>query len=495
MGTASQTALQSIPLSRTRAFGNDFAPPRQEYITFIPALLAFTGVMSWVMADELGMVVASAVATAVAFYDIWGWLIRRGPTRFSSLMALAFLFGYGAGVLNTWVTLPRGGLDLADVVGMDQGVLSRGLGAVLVSSALLYFLGEIFEKPIFGRDFRFTIDQRTRTLIYAGTLAILVGYSTHSLAIEGAASGEGHVSIPGVFLAWLYTPLTAIAVSAFFTARRRGDQILTGVASLLLLMVFSVMGRRIILYTSLEILLVLGLTGYRWRERMVRNIFLGLALLAIMVAGALTFMLLRVAQGTTTRTTTISKRFEIAGKLVRAGGAISLATGATQNNFQKRTFVLGFLANILDASSRQTPALGHDALSFLETDIPSVIYPDKDRYFNEEALVDQQFGFSYGDEANSVLTAGATDFGLLGMILYPLIMVAIARTIFEFVALGLKVLPLMLVALSFVYTMLQTENNLSGYFEVFRDTLLFGIVLAIFLALPRINLRDRVRYD
>ncbi|MGC1363819.1 MAG: hypothetical protein WA826_21795, partial [Silvibacterium sp.] len=71
----------------------------------------------------------------------------------------------------------------------------------------------------------------------------------------------------------------------------------------------------------------------------------------------------------------------------------------------------------------------------------------------------------------------------------------IARTIFEFIALGLKELPLMLVALSFIYTMLQTENNLSGYFEVFRDTLLFGIVLAIFLALPRISLRDRVRYD
>ncbi len=199
--------------------------------------------------------------------------------------------------------------------------------------------------------------------------------------------------------------------------------------------------------------------------------------------------------GTTASTTTIAKRFEIAGKLVQAGGAISLATGTTQKNFQNRTFVLGFLANILDASSRQTPALGHDALSFLQTDIPSMIYPDKDRYFNEEALVDQQFGFSYGDEANSVLTAGATDFGFLGMILYPLIMVAIARTIFEFVALGLKVLPLMFVALSFVYTMLQTENNLSGYFEVFRDTLLFGIVLAIFLALPRISLRDQVRYD
>ena len=495
MGTASQTALQSIPFPGIRAFGDDLAPPRQEYFTFIPALLAFTGVMSWVMADELGMVVASAVATAVVFYDLWEWLVRRGPTRFSSLTALALLFGYGTGVLNTWATLPRGDLDLAEVVGMDQGVLARGLGAVLVSAALLYFLGEIFERPLFGRDFRFTIDQRTRSLIYAGTFAILIGYATHSLNIEGATAGEGHVSVPGVFLSWLYSPLTAIAVAAFFTARRRGDKILTGLASLLLVMVFSVMGRRVIFYTSLEILLVLGLAGFRWRERMVRNIFLGLTLLAIMAAGALTFMLLRIAQGTTARKITISKRFEITGKLVREGGAISLASSTTKSNFQTRTFVLGFLANVLDASSRQTPALGRDAFGFLQVVIPSVIYPDKDRFFSEESLVDQQFGFSYGDEANSVLTAGATDFGLLGMILYPLIIVIIARVIFEFIAWRLKVLPLMIVALSFIYLMLQTENTLSGYFEVFRDTFLFGIVLAIFLALPRISLRDRVRYD
>jgi hypothetical protein len=492
MGTLPQFVPHSTLPALTRTFGVDLEPPRQLYFAFIPAILALTGIVSWAMGDEAGMVLSMVVATAVSLFSLWDWIFNHAATRFSTLLGMTLLFGYGAGALNTWITLPRGSLSLATAMGSDEGVLTRGLAAVLMSSACLYFLGEIFERPIFGRDFRFQIDARTRFLIYAGTMAILIGYATHQMGIGGAAGGGGHVSVPGAFLSWLYPPLTSIAVVSFLTARRTIDRVLGGLAAFALLLVFSVMGRRITIYTSLEVLLVMGLAGFRWREKSVRNVLVILALAAVMIATSLTFMLLRIAGATVTRgTVTVGRRFEIAHKMVQKGGAgaFEQAGEATQTNFQTRTFVLTFLATILDASAHQTPALGQDALALAEQAIPSVLDPYKKTSFSEEGLVNQQFQLSFPDQPNSVLTAGATDFGLLGMILYPLLLVLALRVLLAIAARWLKPVPLMIATLYFIYLMLETEITLTGYFEALRDTVLFGTLVAIFLALPRIRLR------
>jgi len=492
MGTAPQTVQQPLVLSRAHIFGDDLAPPRQIYVTYIPVVLALAGVLGWLMSDESGMVLACVVATAVALYTLWGWLFLRAPTRFSTLLAMSLLLGYGGGALNTWITLPRGGLSLAEVMGLSEGVLSRGMAAVLFSSAALYFLGELFEKPIFGASFHFQITRKTRSLIYVGTLAILAGYLTHSLDVGGTVSSQGHISIPGLFLIWLYYPLTAISAAAFLTSERRSDRLLTGLSTLILLLMLTVLGRRATIYTSTEILFLLPLAGYRWRGRLIRNMLLIAGLTAFVVVCALTTMLLRISGESMRRSqkpVTVVRRFQAAGKLVKKGGAVTIASNATQQNFQSRTFVLAFLANILDASSRITPALGQDAVSLMATAVPTALYPDKDRFFSEEGLVDRQFNFSYLDEANSVLTAGATDFGLLGMILYPLLLVAIARFVYDFVGRWLTATPLMIVTLSLIFMFLQTESILTAYFVHFRDTLLFSALIVLFMSFPRFRLR------
>jgi len=493
MVTIPQTVQQTASLPRTRIFGDDLAPPRQLYVTLVPAVLVLTGVMSWVMSNDQGMVLASFVATGVALFTLWDWLFRHAPTRFSTLLAMGLLIGYGMGTLNTWITLPRGSLTLGEVMGLAPGILARGLGATLISSATLYFLGEIFEKPMFGRDFRLYIDSRTCALIYVGTIAMLVGFATHSIRFGGAAmSSGGHVNIFGETIMWFYTPLTAIAVVVFLTSPRRREKILTGLSSLILLVLFSILGRRNIIYTGIIILLALGLAGYRFREISFRKILLLASLGAIIVFSALTFMLLRITgqyikQGR--KLATVTERISTAHNMVQHGGAYALAGKATQTNFQTRTFVLAFLANILDASSRMTPALGVDAMSMIEQSIPSVVYPGKDLFFSEEGLVDKQFGFSYGDQANSVLTAGATDFGFLGMIIYPILVVVVVRFVYELLARRLGMLAVLVVALALISKMMQTEMTFTGYVVSLRDTVLFGALLSVFMGMPRVRFR------
>ena len=76
-----------------------------------------TGLVTWIAGDEMAMVVAAAVASMIACYLLWEWLFREGPTRFSTILAMTLLLGYGLGAVNTWLTLPRGDLATSRIPG------------------------------------------------------------------------------------------------------------------------------------------------------------------------------------------------------------------------------------------------------------------------------------------------------------------------------------------------------------------------------------------
>lgn len=471
---------------------DDFAPPRAAYVLVIPALLACTGAVSWVMSNPQGMVVSGVVGSVVALFTLWDWVYREGPTRLSTLLGMSLLLGYAFGAMNTWITLPRGSLTLSEIYGFQQGVLSRGLGSVLMSAATLYCIGEMFEKPLFPRGFRFHFDDRTRTLIYLGSLAMLVGYVTHSLSFAGVNATGGHLSVFGASLRWAYPSFAPLSIAAFFTSRTRKDRFLSAGAAVIYLLMLSVLGRRFIIYTTVLILWVLPLVGYRLRGLSVRKVILLAALGAIMVISALTFMLLRIAgvssETSATEQATVAQRVEIAHKMVQNGGAYALAAKTSQTNLQTRTFILAFYSNILDASSRMPPALGKDAAGMFQLVIPSVIDPGKNKFFAEEGLDDTTFGFSYGDQANSILTAGATDFGFVGALAYPLLLVLLYWLIYNLFAARVHASVRMIGSLAFIHMFLLTESTLTGYFVLLRDTILFCVLITIFLKLPSFRL-------
>jgi len=489
MGSAPHAIPELFYLPPGRALGDDLAPPRTAYFITIPVLLGLVGLSSWLLGDDFGFVLSCLVGTVVGSYTLWGWLFRRQPSRFSTLMAMGLLLGYCGGALNTWITLPRGGMTLTEAMGYAPGVLARGIGAVLLSAAALYFIGEIFEKPIFGKDFHFTVDGRTRNLVCLGALAMIGGYAMHFLAFQGPNSAGGHLNPAGAFLEWFYSPVTAIAVVAFLTAPHWKARIFCGGAATILLLLFTVMGRRNSVYTAVEIVLVVGLSGYRWQGSAIRKILMIGGLAAIVVVCSLTYMLLRIAGWSAAhrQQVTVAKRIEVAGKLVQKGGAVALAGSSTQINLQTRTFVLGFMANVLDGSMQKTPARGADAIQQIKVAIPRILYPDKVP-FAEEEMVDELFGFGYGDQANSILTAGATDFSLIGVLVYPLLIVGIYRIVFDLASKFFGIVPMMFIALSMIYTIMQTEHSVTGYFELLLVAPFFGLAIALFMALPVMKL-------
>ncbi|HZD47103.1 MAG TPA: hypothetical protein VE178_00030 [Silvibacterium sp.] len=494
IGTRSPSVLFDLPPSGSRLLGEEFAPPRAVYLSHIPALLLLTGLITWIAGNDTAMVLAAAVGAAVALYMLWDWLLREGPTRFSTLLAMALLLGYGLGAVNTWLTLPRGGLSIAQYLGGDEGILARGMAAVLFASALLCFIGELYERPLFGQKFRIPLDQRTYLFIFSGTVAVVVGFFTHMIGFMGIVQGSaGEQQNPvSALISGMFPPLTALTIAVFLAVRERFVKLSIGACALVLCVLLMLTGRRSLIYTAMLVLFTLRLTGYRLKGTSLKKILLLAGLGSFLAVGVTVFMLLRLAgwQSHTTNTTLIN-RIQIAMSWVEDGSALDRATEANQANAQKRTFVLGFFADVLEGSTGHTPALGKDLAGYTSLAIPRVFNPDKDVYFTEEALVDSQFALTYGDSANSILTNGATDFGILGVLGYPLLLVLMYRFCMNVVSRFLPPLAVSFIALALLLSLLQTENHIEAYLDTIRSVIIFAFIFFMFSRLPAFRLQNR----
>lgn len=482
------------PAASSRRLGEEFAPPRAIYVIHIPAILGVTALAAWIASNEMGMVIAAMVASVAAVYMLWDWLLREGPTRFSTLFAITLLLGYGLGAVNTWFTLPRGGLSLAQFLGNDEGVLARGMAGVLLSAVPLCSLGELYERPLFGKEFRLPLDQRTYGFIVLTTLATASGFLTHQLGFMGVQGTFGEQqSVAAALLSFLFSPLTALTIAIFVVTKERFAKLLTGGCMFILCALLLVVGRRVILYTVMESWFALRLTGYRLKGSFFKRALL-LSILGLFVAfGVTVFMLVRLAgfQNATNSNMSIPDRLHIVVGWVQDGTALTRAIEANATNAQRRTFVLGFFADILEGSSQNTPGLGRDLAGSTSLAIPRVLNPDKDLNFSEEQLVDFLFGLTYKDAANSILTAGGTDFGLLGAIAYPLLVVLLMRVSIQVFSIFLEPFPISIIALGTIFTLLQTEYTATGYLVTIRNEIIFAIILFLYTRLPKFGLSRR----
>ena len=146
---------------------------------------------------------------------------------------------------------------------------------------------------------------------------------------------------------------------------------------------------------------------------------------------------------------------------------------------------------MLDASQRSTPLLGADLVHNLQLMVPTAISADKFglSMYGEEDMANMRWGFSYTDEANTLLTAGAADFGIVGVLLYPLIAVLLLRTFLEWVQYVTPSKGAVLIALAFIHQMLLAEQLPAGYLIQIRNSLILMGILYVVSIMPKFRLR------
>jgi len=152
-----------------RSFQAETVPARRLYFLDFPLLLLTVGLATWIFSTDAMLFVSALTGALVGLYTLWEIIARHAPLRFSHIFCIANLVGYGLGTMNSWLTLPCGDLSLAASFNRDTEAVACAMAAILFCSAVLYSRGELYEKPIFRKDFKLVLDNRAITFVLIGT--------------------------------------------------------------------------------------------------------------------------------------------------------------------------------------------------------------------------------------------------------------------------------------------------------------------------------------
>lgn len=91
-------------------------------------------------------------------------------------------------------------------------------------------------------------------------------------------------------------------------------------------------------------------------------------------------------------------------------------------NLSTRTFVLNYLAALIQAASNKQPLYGQDIFSNVLNALPRFIFSDKSSLLMNEPLYRYEYGLPNIDSAKSLYFSAYGDFSWLGTLIYPLIL-------------------------------------------------------------------------
>lgn len=471
------------PVLASHPTAEDLSRPRAKYFLYYPGVLAASALLLWIFPTDLITGISSGIATVIACLMMWEYLFTNPVIRLSNLSATGLVIGYGAGTFNSWLTLTRGHDPLATAIGQTVPELANGVAAVLMGCAVLLFLGELFETPVVTIAQQLTITSGVKRLIVVSSAIIAIALADGRFHQGGAkTAGAHHAGVSAVFLAFLLAPTVVLATVAFLVEEVKTQKYLLG-GLVLFLWVFQVtQSRRELVYPALVLVGLARFSGYRWEKITLSRVILVGAGIMFLFVGVLTYQLLRLA-GYAASSESLSAETHQAQEWVKQGRAWRMATSSSIQNVKSRTLIVVFLSDMLYREKTAAPAFGKDLLLQTELAIPSLIDKDKPT-ISEEDLASRTFGVFYPDESNSVFTAAALDFGMWGIVIYP-IAIILLMSAFLRLALGYFSFEVFYFGLAlFLDVAIQAELQIDEYFGTVRNLLIFAVFLYFVSRMP-----------
>jgi hypothetical protein len=451
-------------------------------------VLTGAGLAGLFLQNDAGLILNALVMTAVGIYLGYDLLSRGAPIRISTVFAFTLALGYGLGTVNTWLTLPRSGRTLAQFFNIDPANLTGAEALIGISLATMLVLGELFEKPIFGEDFRLRFTNRDIVVVTLGALFRAVTIATgHAVGFASEANiKNGHLGAVATLSGDIQGPLFALTACMALNAQARFKRLyLYGLTAAWFLMGFP-QGRRAMIYSVVLVIMASRLGVGRIKASFLKQVLVAASLGAFLYAATLGYYYVRVA-GYSEKNPTLSERISDAIALIK-DKKNSKVEKAFTSNVEGRTFILTFPAELLGYAEVEATAHGVDMEDQIQVAMPSVLFPNKDVSFTEEGLANSLFGAYWPDSPNSVFTSGIIDFGIIGLLLYPLFFTFFLRGI---IALAGDIAPAFVccyAVLLILATVLQPENDIASYYLVVREAILTGGIVWLLRSVPPFQL-------
>ena len=400
---------------------------------------------------------------------------------------MGLVIGYGAGTFNSWVMIPRGKFPLAMVVGQTVPELANGVAAALMSCAILLLIGELVEKPVVTTAQPMFITHGIKRVIQINTAVITVAFLAGQFRQGGVmAASAYHAGVLAIFLQFLLDPTAILAAIAFLTEESKKQKLVYGVIVAFMAIVLLTQGRMNIVYPVLVTVGLARYSGYRWGKFSWKRALLIASAVGFMFFGIVIYQAFRLAGEQNTRS--LSVETKQVQRWAAQGRAWEIASNSTAKNLRRRTLVVNFLSDLLFRTKTMAPAHGGDFLLQTEIAIPSVIDRHKPKIV-EEGFASEIFNVFYTDQPNSLFTLGAIDFGIWGVMIYPIAIMLLFSLFLRF-SIALFSYEVAFYGLGlFILTSLVAEHMFVSYLISARDVLTFAAFLYVISKLPAFRLR------
>jgi hypothetical protein len=227
-----------------------------------------------------------------------------------------------------------------------------------------------------------------------------------------------------------------------------------------------------------------------------KKVLLGVAFVIISALTGMFFIAMRLAAGKSSESAQGGSSFSIrqlAPYLIEdvlsdPGNVIREVSG----NLEERPFLLEeYLALLGRDGNTPVPLYGQDVVLGLQLAVPDAAYKffgeSKTNIRNigsEEGLANEHYGLPDKDNANSILTGGIIDFGLVGVFLYPIAVCIIFRAIYYVIDHSINKEGQLVALLFGFYLFLQSESEVSSYVLFLRNMMIIMVLWRALYEVP-----------
>lgn len=414
-------------------------------------------------------------------------LVRYPLTaRFSWILAFNLLFGYGAGAFNTIIRLYMDfGITADQYFGYPAASLSFALAMVIAVSSVLLIVGGTVERPIFSfvpTNLKDTLCNMDITWMLFLLFILIVAHAKGEIGYGGISRLNSHTTTVSVFgaLAGTINPVL-LAISGYYLAAdkvfRFNHKLLIACIFIISLVLLLPQGRRVFVISLIPVAMAFVLANPTIRKisfKWVLWILLGLGLIWFSVTF---FFSLRQATYMLGSEAALVDRIDTAFS-IQSGTSSADISSKLSDNLRDRTFVLGYLSELIGVGIRKAPLYGECLLHAFLTIVPSVIaspFFDKDKLLlesgDEETVLQTSLGLPLLDQATTPVTTGFGDFQIIGMFLYPLLLVLIYSLSHRLLCAPCKENKFLMLLISFalIRAMFTEEEGITYYLVYVRN--------------------------
>lgn len=387
---------------------------------------------------------------------------------------------YGIGSINTELNAIGSARDLAMLTGAPETYVHMTIGYITMLVAVLLLWGRFSTFHPFALVSPQSLSGRlTLTLAFLTTLACLVLIATNKIGYHGNLNEQfAKPSIMATLAVVLAGPMAGLTVYVWCNLSYR-DKWLAAAVLALQFCIHLYLGRRDVVFGGL--VCAMAYFASNSARHILTRQSATLIAVAALAAPVITYGFMAMRLASYESSSPRGEKPSPALILIKAWDLVtndtSLVGAKSDENLSERTFIIGYLSELTWRTSVQAPLYGDVLALNVGMAIPRAIWPTKFqnlKYSTDEVLANPELGLPITDAANSLLTAGMTDFGLLGMIGYPMGMITLLMAGVRLCRHADPLVYGLSVLIAFI-TIANIESTVTNYLIAIRIMFLFGV--------------------